>query len=196
MKKIIPLVAISSFLFLLWCTKTPSISWTDSSPNTLENVKQKENKKETATQIYNNTADKFSLEFPATRTFEENVYWSSVMFFSPLSKNDKLRENVWIMKKTLDGEYTLDEYYTRMKPGLQTLIPHFVEISKETITINNIQAQKLIYKWIQGEVKLQRAQIYLIKNKIAYTITYTATEDTFHEFIQKIDEMVATFEIK
>lgn len=118
------------------------------------------------------------------------------MFFTPLTEGDTLKENVGVMKKALDKDYTLAEYYTITKPELIKLIPDFTEISNETIKINDIDAQKLIYKWTQGTTKLQREQIYLIKNKAVYIITYTATEATFNEFAQKIDEMAATLEIK
>lgn len=71
------------------------------------------------------------------------------MFFTPLKENDKLRENIGIMKKDLDKNYSLDEYYVLTKPELESMIPDFVEISKENISINNIDAQKLIYQGTQ-----------------------------------------------
>jgi len=102
------------------------------------------------------------------------------------------------MKKTLDKEYTLDEYYKITKPELVKIIPGFTEVSNESIKINDIDAQKLIYTGTdtQGKTKLQWEQVYLIKNKAVYIITYTAIEDTFNEYTQMVDEMVATLEIK
>ena len=118
------------------------------------------------------------------------------MFFTPLLSGDTLKENVGVMKKVLDKDYTLDEYYALTKPELIKLIPNFTEVSNEKIQVNGIDAQKLIYKWTQGETKLQWEQVYLIKNKAVYIVTYTATEVTFSQFNQKVDEMVATLEIK
>ncbi len=86
------------------------------------------------------------MQFPGDWTFEENVYGSSVMFFTPLSENDELKENVGIIKQDLDKAYTLDEYYEITRPELVNLIPGFTEISNETISINNMDAQKIIYK--------------------------------------------------
>lgn len=74
------------------------------------------------------------------------MYGSDVIFFTPLTEGDTLKENVGIMKKTLDKNYTLAEYYELTKPELVRLIPGFAEISKETIDINGTEAQKLIYK--------------------------------------------------
>ena len=118
------------------------------------------------------------------------------MFFTPITPEDTLKENVGIMKKTLDKDYTLDEYYTKTKPELLKLIPGFAEVSNTTVKINDIDAQKLIYKGMQGTTKLQWEQIYLIKNKAVYIITYTATEGTFDQFTQQLDELLATLTIK
>jgi len=96
-------------------------------------------------QAYENKTDGFSIQFPGTRNFQENVYGSSVMFFTPLLSGDTLKENVGIMKKALDKDYTLDDYYATTKPELVKLIPGFTEVSNEKIQINGMDAQKLIY---------------------------------------------------
>lgn len=118
------------------------------------------------------------------------------MFFTPTLSGDTLQENIGIMKKALDKDYTLDDYYAITKPELIKLIPGFTELSNETIKINDLDAQKLIYVGTQGTRKLQWEQVYLIKNKAVYILSYTATTSTFADYVQKIDEMVATLEIK
>jgi len=118
------------------------------------------------------------------------------MFFTPLGKNDTLRENIGIMKKETDQAYDLEDYYSLTKPELETNIPNFVEVSKETISINNIEGHKLIYQGTQGDFKLQWQQNYFIKDKAVYIITYTATPKTFDDFAAEVDAMIATLEIK
>jgi len=146
MKKFLSLAFFASLLVLFGCSKTPSTPGADLPTTTTEEVAAVQTEEVVAVQTYESKTDKFSLQFPATRTFEENVYGSSVMFFTPLAQDDKLRENIGIVKKTLDKEYTLDEYYTLTKPELQKLIPSFSEVSNETINIKDVNAQKLIYK--------------------------------------------------
>ena len=147
-------------------------------------------------QSYTSKTDGYSVQFPGDRTFQEHVYGSSVMFFSPLSSWDTIKENVGITKKALDKTYTLDEYYTLTKPELIKLIPGFTEISNQSIKVNDIDAKKLIYTWTQWTTTLEWEQIYVIKNAVVYILTYTATEATFSEYVQKVDEMIATREIK
>ena len=194
-KKFLSLILVGWLLFLFGCAK---ISPTTVSVNTWDILTEQPAIEQSTIerQTYENTTDGFAVQYPGDRTFEENVYGSSVMFFTPTLSGDTLKENVGIMKKALDKNYTLDEYYAITKPELIKLIPGFTEISNETIKINDLDAQKLIYVWTQGATKLKWEQVYLIKNKAVYIVSYTATTATFADYAQKIDEMVATLEIK
>jgi len=184
MKKILSLIALSSLLVLFWCTSTKTDTPLADTQETAE------------IQTYENKTNNFSVKYPGTREFQEDVYGSDVMFFTPLKENDKLRENIGIMKKDLDKSYSLDEYYALTKPELENMIPDFVEVSKENITVNGIDAQKLIYQGTQWEFTLKWEQIYLIKDNAVYITTYTATQETFWEFIEEVDAMVSTLEVK
>ena len=195
MKRFFSLLISLGLIFLFGCTKTPSNNEittgaiaTDTTIASGQTVDER--------QSYENKSDGFSLQFPKTRTFQEKAFQSAVMFFSPLGSWDKIRENVGVVKKALDKVYTLDEYYSLTKPGLIKLIPGFTEVSNTAIKVNDIDGQKLIYTWVQWTTQLKREQVYLIKDKAVYIVTYTAPESSFDEFIQKVDEMVATLEIK
>lgn len=194
MKKLFSFVSIMGVLFLFWCanngtTTTTPTSSTDNTltENTSTNVPER--------QTYTSKTDWFSLQFPGTWSFQENVYGSSVMFSSPTTETDKIRENVGITKKPLTKEYTLDEYFTLTNDELKKQ-PNYAEVENTTIKINDIDAKKTIYKFSSNDTKIQSEQILLIKDKMLYTITYTATEATFNEYAQNFDEMVATLEIK
>lgn len=101
------------------------------------------------------------------------------------------------MTGTLDKEYTINEYFDAMiKPALNERITSFKEISNESIKINDIDAKKILYTSRNNDITIQYMSIYLIKNTTLYTITYTATESTFNEFLQKAEEMAATLEVK
>jgi hypothetical protein len=120
-----------------------------------------------------------------------------VIFFSPLtSAGDALKENLGIGVTTETKEYTLDEFRQVRKASFDQQFSGFVEINNENIKINDMDAKKVIYTCMQGDMKLQFEEVYVVKGKTRYIITYTATETTFNEFAQKVDEMVTTFEIK
>ena len=146
-------------------------------------------------QVYESAKDGFSIQYPSTWSFQENIYNASVMFFAPLQEGDKLKENVSISKIALDKTYTLEQYYALTKPDLVALKPGFTEVSNDIVSINGLDAQQLIYTGSEGGIALQWAQICLIQDKTAYIITYTATQETFDEYIEAVHAMVATLEI-
>ena len=148
-----------------------------------------------ARQTYTSKSDGFLIQFPSTWTAQEKVYGSAVTFNSPTSETDKIKENVAINTSKLNNSYTIDEYFTANKERLiaQT---GYVEIENSNIKINDVDAKKIIFKSIYKDYKLQFEEIFIIKNTTLYTITYTATESTFNDFAQQVDEMIATFEIK
>lgn len=100
-----------------------------------------------------------------------------------------------IIKAPLDKAYTLEEYYLILKAEAAKL-PDYVEIENSSIKVNEVDAKKILYKSSSNSTKLQFEQILLIKDKSVYTFTYTATEATFADYAQKVNEMIATLEIK
>jgi hypothetical protein len=194
MKKALSLIVLTVSLFLFGCAKNVSPSTGDSTGNALTttgDIQQNLPKRQT----YQNKTDGFSLQFPGDRTFQEKVYGASVMFSSPISETDKIKENVSIAKKPLSKDSTLEEQYTLLKEVL-TKQADYLEVENSSIKVNDIDAKKTIFKSSLNSTKLQFEQVLLIKDKALYIFTYTATEATFGDYIQKVNEMVATLEIK
>lgn len=179
MKKFFSLILIVGSIFLFGCGQS-----TIDDTNTPQR------------QTYENSSEWFSLQYPNTRTFQENVYGSIVMFSSPLTQGDTISENVSVIKKILDKTYTPAEYYETNKPSIASVMTDFVELTNETIKIQDMDAQKVIYKGTQWESKLQLQQVYIIKNTTAYIISYTAIQKTFDDFSDEANAMIASFEIQ
>ena len=169
-----------------WTNSSTTNSWALSSTTGQEVVRQP----------YDNTIKWFSLQVPETRTIQEHVFQSDVVFFSPLGQWDTIKENISVLQKPLDKTLTPSEYYDITKPELAKTMQDFVEVSNETININGIDAQKVIYKGTQWGLVLEREQVYFIKDNASYVVTYTAPATTFDQFAQTMDAMIATFEIK
>jgi hypothetical protein len=147
-------------------------------------------------QIYEN-ASGFSLEYPGNRTYQEGVYGSLVMFFSPWSgTGDKFKENLGVVSELLPSDMTVDEYYALAKPQLQQIVKDYTELLNENITIDGLTAKKIIYRGTQGTYKLQREQVFFIKNKVAYVLTYTASADTFNDRNTEAEKIIVSFKVK
>lgn len=146
-------------------------------------------------QHYESATDGFAIEYPSDWTFQEHVYNTSVMFFSPLKSWDDIKENVSITKTALNKPYTLEEYYAINKSDLASLKPWFTEVSNKLITLHDKQFQQLIYTGMSNGIELKWQQLSYIYNQSIYVLTYTATSTTFDEYIDAVNAMVATLEI-
>lgn len=170
-------------LIVSWCVQTSQPI--DTPTETIPSV-----------QRYESATDDFAIEYPSDRTFQEHVYNTSVMFFSPLKSWDDIKENVSITKTALNKPYTLEEYYAINKSDLASLKPWFTEVSNEIITIHDKQFQQLIYTGMSNGIELKWQQVSYIANQSIYVLTYTATSTTFDEYIEEVNAMVATLEIE
>ena len=183
MKKLLLLTSLLGVIVLAGCGAKTQTTTTVNVVNTGAIVK-----------TYETTG--FSIQYPATRAEQENVYGANVMFFTPQASGDLFRENVGIVTEILPSAMTVADYYTSIKSQLTTIIKDYQEISNEDITLNGIAAKKIIYIGTQSNYKLKWEQVLLIKDKTAYVINYTASADTFTQFTTEVDAMVNSFTLK
>ncbi len=183
-------------LILLW---TLFAGCTFLSPSSTDKVsfnvpeKQLEEQSQVVLSTYQNKPYGFSLQFPSDRTFEENVYGSTVMLFTPQATGDKLRENVGIIVQELPQSYTLDEYATLTISELEQMIPEFKIVSTGSVILaDNYPAYTIMYQGKQGQFDLQRQQVFGIIDKQVYIITYTATTDTFSSFMDEVHTIISS----
>jgi hypothetical protein len=118
------------------------------------------------------------------------------MFFSPQPTGDKFRENIGVVEELLPTTMTVDNYYLSIKSQLQSLIKDYTETTNENITINGVAAKKIIYEGTQSSYKLKWMQVFIIKDKNAYVLNYTATADTFADFEKEATTIINSFMLK
>lgn len=182
MKKILILAVAICSMSLLWCAQ-------NSAPG-------EENAMETQQLVYQNTEHHFSLNYPANRTLQENVYGAVARFTSPTDDDDAITENVSITVYPLETSPTPAEYYDMTKAELSKIMSDFAEVSNDPLQIGGIDAQKVVYQGTQWSTKLQMEQVYLIFGNTAYVISYAATQKTFDDFSDEANTMIASFEIQ
>lgn len=62
----------------------------------------------------------------------------------------------------------------------------------EDIILANRQGIKVVYEGNDGK---KRMEVWMIKNKNIYIITYTAEEDKYNKFLEKAEKIISSFEI-
>lgn len=217
-------ISLLSIMFLFWCKRDSTIDNNTSIPNdaqlgdtTTGNTSETKDKiggknisttattttKKTTTNLtpkesglYQNKKEWFSLSVNTWRTIKENAYWSLIVISSPQKQLDKTNENLSINTDSQSTKKTVEEYYAEQTKWIQNHIKDYIEISKVGYKIAKENWIKTIYQWILEDKKLQRQQIIFYKNWKFFLITYTATQDTFKEYIDTINNIISSIKFQ
>lgn len=129
---------------------------------------------------------------------KELLVLPTVIFFSePESPNDSFRENVNLLIQDLrERPMTLKEYTELSLKQIKTHLSHGKLSKSKTIKTKNGEAQLLIYTSSSGIRQLKYQQIFLIKHKKAYVLTYTAEQNKFKKFLPEAKAIFDSFIVK
>jgi len=125
----------------------------------------------------------FSISYPTTWDVKEMN--NAVIFLSPAeSSTDTFRENVNVYIEDLSkSPMTLEQYMKLTEVNGPKLMKGFKVLDKGPTVIGDQKAELTIY---EGEVNgnfLKFRAYTMIKNKKAYTLTYTALPDTYNKYL-------------
>jgi len=196
------LIALWFITTLAGCNKTGVLNsdTPETTPTTVETATETANTESEATALdgyssYSNADYAFTLQYPSDWEYQENTFGSHIMIFSPSASDDTFRENIGVITEELpaDLELDVDSYYNEAKSQLTSVIENFKEVSNENIKVAGYDAKKVQYLGTQGEDTYKWQQVFFIKDNMTYVITYTATEDTFEDFLDVANSIVASF---
>ena len=142
---------------------------------------------------YENKKYNFKIEIPNTWTFQEETNWFNIEIKTP--KNDNINENLWIIVQELQTEETLESYTENTVIWLNDLYESYNEISKEDTEINSTKWIILTYELSENWYKIKSQQTVFLKDNKAYVFQYTATKDTFNQYINEINYIINSFTI-
>ncbi|WP_427163053.1 protein kinase domain-containing protein [Aliinostoc sp. HNIBRCY26] len=93
---------------------------------------------------------------------------------------------------------SLDEFKNEALKQIQKNNPNqqVTDASQQSTTLSKFPAYKLTYTRQDGECKLQAMEIGTLRNGKAYFITYTAEEKEYNKYLEVVEEMINSFEIK
>lgn len=140
---------------------------------------------------YDNKKYGYRLKIPINRTFQEDNQWFDLILNSP--KNDDINENLWIVVQELQIEESLESFTEKTIEWLKELYEDYNEIKKENIEINSNKWITLIYEITENWYKLKAQQTTFLINNKSYVFQYTATKDTFNNYINEITEIINSF---
>lgn len=140
---------------------------------------------------YQNKKYNFKIQIPNTRTFQENINWFNIEIKTP--KNDSINENLWIVVQELQTEETLESFTEKTIEWLKELYEDYNEITKENIEINSNEWITVTYEISENWYKIKAQQTAFLKDNKSYVFQYTATKETFDNYINEINNIVNSF---
>jgi serine/threonine-protein kinase len=140
---------------------------------------------------YENKKYNFKIKIPGNRTFQEDNLWFDIKLNTP--KDDDINENLWIIVQELQVEQDIDSYVETTVKELKTLFTDFVE--KEIKNTESNDWKSIIYEFSEEWLDLKAQQTVFIQDNKAYVFTYTATKDTFNEYIDTVNQIINSFTI-
>ncbi len=177
MKKKLLLLSFFSLILIAGCTT----STTDESTGITTKITSNK---------YENKQYRLKIDFPSNRTFQENIYWATVMFFSPEQENKSSRENLGITIKLIHSGVNLEDLYLENKEVLAALSDDLLIENEKDVEIDYYPAKEVVYSFSQQDINFKQKQVLLIKEWLVYMFSYTATADNYKQHLKDADKMI------
>ena len=117
-----------------------------------------------------------------------------VVFLSPLEgAEDTFRQNVNVVVEEGVSGYSAEEYSEAAGENMRKLMTAFQELATGTMTIDGEEVPTRDYSFAQGEYTLRGRQAYVVKDDLAYVLTYTALTGDEDKYAAEGEQIMATF---
>lgn len=139
----------------------------------------------------------FSVAFPKNwDAAETNDSISKLILISPPeTENDSFIEEISVGKKSIDPEMSSQEYALDDIARIRNLFNMSAETTEETI-INGMRAYKVVFKpRTTSGTQIKQMRVYIIKDRWAYFITFTAEENAYGRYVAIAEDVVKSFKI-
>ncbi len=146
---------------------------------------------------YSNKTYGFQVRYPSDWKFKENINGTVVTFIAPKSsKFAAFQENLNIIVQDLSAHPLSLKEYSKQAVGQLTAMYNNVEIlDTDSIIMSNLPATKIEYL-MKAEFKIKLIQVWTVKDKKAYLITFSADADRFDQYKGKAMGIIKSFKLK
>ena len=148
---------------------------------------------------YHNKRGGFTMSYPATWAYQEDVGGAAVIFFAPKANDlDFFQENVNIVVEDISGRSanTLASYSKLAVEQMEAVFGENFEIYESGPGLLGIRtAYKLIFLGKGPGTEFKYMSVWTIEGSTAYQVTYTAVASQFDLYLPKMKRMVRSFRI-
>ena len=145
--------------------------------------------------LYTSPAYGFTLSYPASWTVREENGGATVTFISPSEgPTDTIREELKVVVEDLRASpMDLDTYVaTKMEAGTKGLANYNL-IMDTPYRIGTLNGHKVVYTGRLGSDLMEWVEIFTIRGLTAFTVTFTAEESHYRNFVVSSDRALKSF---
>ncbi len=146
---------------------------------------------------YTNSEYSFSAGYPADWDVREDLIGVVVAFAGPSVLEGIYDVNINVNAERLRQEIALQDFVTASDLRARKTIPNYNKVQEYATTINGLPAVVLVATFVVKcngkKVALKNKYAIVIKDKVAYTITYDAPAECYDEYADCFDLVISSF---
>tara|TARA_B100001971_G_C17790061_1_gene334063 strand:- start:18 stop:479 length:462 start_codon:yes stop_codon:yes gene_type:complete len=146
---------------------------------------------------YTNSEYSFSVNYPVDWNVKEDLVELVVIFGGPSVLEGIYDVNINVNAERLHQEIALEDFVTASDLKARRTIPNYSTVQAYNTTIGGLPAIVLVatlsVKCNGKKVDLKNKYAIVIKDKVAYTITYDAPAECHDEYADCFDLVISSF---
>lgn len=142
---------------------------------------------------YINTEYGFALDPPEGWKVAENVTEEVITRFSP-----PLRDDVYLnisKPYRLDIGLALSVFADDIEEQYPEIVDNLTVEYRDWRDIEGLTAYEIVYKYDEDDTSIKAIQVAVVKSRTVFMISYTATNESYDEFLFPVNQSIDSFKI-
>jgi hypothetical protein len=137
----------------------------------------------------------YKTEYPESWSFNDSKSTGyAFVMLSPIEKNETFRENLNLNVSFLKGDnVTLESYTVLSLEKIKNMLPNIKVVESKTVSKGSKNYQSIIWTAEIGGMFLKVKQHLYVKDNKAYSLSFTATKDSFGRFEKTANRILEGF---
>ena len=136
----------------------------------------------------------FSLKLPENWERKEGLMGTTIVALSPKEgPGDGFRENINVYVEDLPKAISVEEYAEITLANMRKIMTDLAEEDKGAVETGGASCYRLVYAHRMGQLDIKVLQYLAVKGRRGYAITCSAAPDSFLDYSDAFEDVVASF---
>jgi hypothetical protein len=145
----------------------------------------------------NNNTEIVSIKYPSDWIAKDYSGIEFVFMRPQVSAGDTgFKENFNLTISGTMGFKSIETYAQALPDKLKDYLKHFVKLSGEILTAGNLKCAKTVYNYSKDGFVVKVALYQFMKHGQVYSITCTATKETYSKYVTVFDKAGNSFKLQ